>query len=277
MLNNLFIRYRQREVEERPRGATRADPGAAQIWRHALSQVARSVPWPHLGMALAVALAAGSIPWLSGLALDAVDREITGIAVEGDLRGVQRAELDRRLEPWLGRSYFASDLEDIKAAVEQEPWVDTAAVRRVWPGGLNVEVVEHVPVAFWNGNKLMTRTGEVISPDSVAAAGNLPQLSGPPKRASEVLDTAQRISARLVQEDLRLAGLSQEARGAWTLQLDNGISVELGRDRIDQRLERFLAVYSSHLKTRVSEVAGVDARYSNGIAVSWKDDGQEQI
>lgn len=277
MLNNLFIRYRHRDIEERPRGATRSEADTVQFWRQALRQVARTMPWTHLGLAFAVALAAGSIPWLSGHALDAMDREITRITVDGDLRGVQRSELEGRLQPWLGLSFFASDLEDIKAAIEQEPWIDTAAVRRVWPGGLSVEVVEHVPVAFWNNSNLMTRKGEVISPASVAAAGNLPQLSGPADRAREVLDTARQISARLGQADLRLASLSQEARGAWTLQLDNGVTVELGRDRLDQRLERFLSVYRSHLKARISEVVGVDARYSNGIAVRWKDDGQEQI
>jgi cell division protein FtsQ len=277
MLNRFYIRYRYKETEERRRGATPMQATTAQILQQALTQVMQKMPWTHIGLTLMVALLAGSIPWVSDKVLDAMDRQITGISVRGDLKGVGQADLEKRLQPWLGRSFFASDLETIKASVEQEPWVDTAAVRRVWPGRLVVEVVEHEPVAFWNGSSLMTRKGEIITPDSVSAAGVLPQLNGPEDRAEEVLGTARRLSDRLVADDLRLAGLSQEARGAWTLKLDNGIAVELGRDRIEERLERFLAVYRSHLKTRVSEVAGVDARYSNGIAVRWKDSAQENI
>lgn len=277
MLNRLQARYRPLEPEERPRGATRAKKTPGQLLREVVSDLATKLPWSHLGLALAVALLAGSIPWVSGQALDAMDRDITGISVKGELRGVERDDLEARLQPWLGRSFFASDLESVKASVEQEPWIDTAAVRRVWPGRLVVEVVEHEPVAYWNSSSLMTRKGEVITPASVAVAGALPQLSGPNDRAGEVLETARTLSERLTGDDLRLAALSQEARGAWTLKLDNGITVELGRDRIEERLDRFLAVYRSHLKVRATEVAGVDARYSNGIAVRWKNSAQENI
>lgn len=277
MLRQPQLRYRDREPEERRRGASRTRQSTLQLLLQMLSQIAQKLPWLHLGLALAVALLAGSIPWVSSTALAAMDRDITGISVEGDLRGIAQADLEQRLKPWLGRSFFASDLEAVKASIEQEPWVDTAAVRRVWPGSLVVEVVEHQPVAFWNQGSLMTRKGAVISPESVASVGVLPQLTGPAERAEEVLETARLLSDQLAGDDLRLAGLSQESRGAWTLKLDNGISVELGRDRIEERLERFLAVYRSHLKVRVSEVAGVDARYSNGIAVRWKNSAQENI
>lgn len=277
MLKPLHIRQGSRQVEERPRGATRARQSVPQIWREIMSQLAHKIPWGHLSMGLLVALVAGSIPWISGQALAAMDRQIVDISVQGDLHGVAPTALENRLQPWLGRSFFASDLEAVKRSLEQEPWIDTAAVRRVWPDSLVVEVVEHDPVAFWNQNSLLTRKGEVITPDSVAAAGVLPQLDGPADRAQEVLSTARMLSERLAADDLRLASLRQEARGAWTLKLDNGISVELGRDRVEERLTRFLSVYRSHLKVRVTEVEGVDARYSNGIAVRWKNSAQENI
>ena len=277
MLSQFYIRHSSRELDERRRGATPAQASTAQLVRQALTQMGRALPWTHLGLALAVALVAGSIPWVSDKVVSAMDRQISRISIHGDLNGIDQLELEVRLQPWLGRSFFATDLEEVKASVEQEPWVDTAAVKRVWPGELVIEVVEHQPVAFWNRDSLMTRQGEIITPSSVSAAGVLPQLSGPSERAGEVLDMARRLSDQLVTDDLRLAGLSQEARGAWTLTLDNGISVELGKDRVEQRLDRFLAVYRSHLKARISEVAGVDARYSNGVAVQWKDIAQKNI
>jgi cell division protein FtsQ len=64
--------------------------------------------------------------------------------------------------------------------------------------------------------------------------------------------------------------LSLEQRGAWTLTLSNGIEVELGRDQVTQRFDRFVTVYQERLASRANEVKGVDARYSNGVAVKWK-------
>ena len=80
------------------------------------------------------------------------------------------------------------------------------------------------------------------------------------------------MSDQLVGYGLGFAGLSLEERGAWTLTLTNGIEVVLGRDQVEERFERFIAVYENRLAARVDEVSRIDARYSNGVAVQWKSD-----
>ena len=70
---------------------------------------------------------------------------------------------------------------------------------------------------------------------------------------------------------LGLESLRLEARGAWTLLLSNGIRVSLGRDRVDERFQRFMTVYESRLAPIAASINGVDARYGNGVAVRWRD------
>ena len=56
-------------------------------------------------------------------------------------------------------------------------------------------------------------------------------------------------------------------RRAWQLRLDSGLVIELGRERIESRLDRFIAAYvrtSGRLQRRLEHV---DLRYSNGFAV----------
>ena len=125
-------------------------------------------------------------------------------------------------------------------------------------------------MAYWTDGRLVSRTGELFAPGNPEVAGRLPRLAGPDERVRDVIRMAQTMSEQLVGHGLNFAGLSLEQRGAWTLQLANGIEVVLGRDQVEQRFERFITVYETRLASRSDEVSRVDARYTNGVAVQWK-------
>ena len=65
-----------------------------------------------------------------------------------------------------------------------------------------------------------------------------------------------------------IAQISLSPRFAWQLRLDNGMQLELGREQMQQRLVRFVAVYPYSLATMAHRVNYVDLRYRNGFAVS---------
>ena len=58
-------------------------------------------------------------------------------------------------------------------------------------------------------------------------------------------------------------------RYAWRIQLNTGTVLELGRENIKERLERYVLVYG-HSIARLSQdgpLAYVDLRYPNGFAI----------
>ncbi|MDP1941764.1 MAG: cell division protein FtsQ/DivIB, partial [Gallionella sp.] len=65
-------------------------------------------------------------------------------------------------------------------------------------------------------------------------------------------------------------------RHAWQLHLSNDMVVELGRDAMQQRLARFVAIYPYSLGVALQEgteaerVKWVDMRYRNGFAVRMR-------
>ena len=67
-----------------------------------------------------------------------------------------------------------------------------------------------------------------------------------------------------------LARLKLDERGAWELQLDNGVTLRLGRQHIDQRFDRFMQAASRVVAARAAEIAYVDLRYSSGFAIGWR-------
>jgi cell division protein FtsQ len=71
-------------------------------------------------------------------------------------------------------------------------------------------------------------------------------------------------------DGLSLIGLTLETRGAWTLELDNGIRIVAGREQLVPRLRRFLNIYRLSLADKAEQIEQIDIRYTNGVAVSWR-------
>ncbi|HLT13512.1 MAG TPA: cell division protein FtsQ/DivIB [Marinobacter sp.] len=271
MLETLLIRSRAVPPEQpRRRGATTVEPGRDRFG--VLKAILAAVPWLQVGLGATVVLLAALVPWGTDRLLTAMDQQIVAVDVHGQFVGDSQVAIERAAGVWVGKSYFSTDLAEIKAELERRPWVESAAVKRVWPGRLEIDIREKKPLAYWSDGRLVSRSGELFAPANPEVAGKLPRLSGPDERVRDVIAMARSMSDQLFGYGLGFAGLSLEQRGAWTLTLTNGIEVVLGRDQVEQRFERFITVYENRLASRVDEVSRVDARYTNGVAVQWKAD-----
>ncbi len=269
MLETLLIRSRAEPSDPpRRRGATSLGPERDRFG--VLKAILATVPWLQVGMGAVIVLLAALVPWGTGKVLGAMDQQILAVDVKGEVVGDSKVAIERAAGNWIGKSYFATDLSEIKDSLERRPWVESAAVRRVWPNRLAIDIREKKPLAYWTDGRLVSRTGELFLPPNPEVAGRLPKLAGPDERVRDVIRMAQTMSEELVGHGLNFAGLSLEQRGAWTLKLANGIEVVLGRDQVEQRFERFITVYETRLASRSDEVSRVDARYTNGVAVQWK-------
>jgi cell division protein FtsQ len=54
------------------------------------------------------------------------------------------------------------------------------------------------------------------------------------------------------------------------MDLDNGVTVRLGRRDVDERIDRFIHTASQVISHRLNEIGYVDMRYSNGFAIGWR-------
>ena len=225
-------------------------------------------PWLRPAAALALflsvttALAAG-VAW----ALDPANLPLRDVQVAGDFRHLDRAVLQARLTPFLDAGFFGIDVAAVQRSVQDMPWVDRVSVRRVWPDRLVVQVQEQRAVARWGESAYLNPRGEVFEPARPIAESGLPRLDGPAGRGRQVLAAYRRMSDILAGLRLGIDELRQDPRRAWHLRLSNGVAVELGRARPQQRLARFVAVYPALLVSGQAGITAVDLRYSNGFAV----------
>lgn len=157
------------------------------------------------------------------------------------------------------------DIERLRRSLEQLPWVRSVNIRREFPDRLAVLLEEHQALARWNGNKLVNIQGEAFVADSDQ---ELPGFIGPEGTSAEVARHYAEFNRQLAELDLHTAQLSLSPRHAWEMRLSNGVVLKLGREDMQQRLARFVAVYPYSLAAIQSQVKYVDLRYRNGFAVS---------
>ena len=103
------------------------------------------------------------------------------------------------------------------------------------------------------------------------AASNvvLPEFNGPEDAAREVTGHYEEFSRLLKPFNLALTRMTLSDRRALQLKLNNGLVVELGRDKVRERLEKFVGVYDQTVAKLPHSVAYADLRYPNGFAVRY--------
>jgi cell division protein FtsQ len=160
-------------------------------------------------------------------------------------------------------NFFTVDLERTRQAFEKLPWVRKVSVRRKFPWSLEVEIEEQVALATWNGKELVNTHGEVFTAKTEQV---LPAFIGQPDTSAQVSQMYGELNTALQPMQQQIALISLSPRFAWQVKLDSGMVLELGREEMQPRLARFVAVYPYSLAAMTRPVKHVDLRYRNGFA-----------
>lgn len=224
----------------------------------------KRLSWPLLLLALGY----GTYE-LSLRALPYADQPIATISVEGDLSYVNQQAVQQRIEPFASASFFSVDLLSMRRELESMPWIASAQVRRVWPDQLVVRLEEQLPIARWGDEALLNNQGEAFAPLELTDYPHLPQLYGPKRAQQQVMQQYQMLSQMLRPMGFSVARLELRERGSWFLSTGQGIELLLGRDHLVEKMRRFTAIYTKSLKEQQTNIARIDLRYANGLAVAW--------
>ncbi len=170
-------------------------------------------------------------------------------------------------------NFLTVDIDQIRQSLEKLPWVRRVGIRREFPGRLVVQIEEYKALARWNDDALVNSQGEVFVAETTQT---LPRFIGVDGSSVEVAQQYAKFTEQLAPLHLQVTQLSLSERHAWQLHLSNDMVVELGRQAMDERLARFVAVYpygfgqvrltgKSEVSARAMQV--VDMRYQHGFAV----------
>jgi cell division protein FtsQ len=202
---------------------------------------------------------------------------IGGIVVQGDVTHNSVATLRANVAPRLAGNFFTVDLQQARQAFEAVPWVRHAVVRRQFPNKLRVELQEHEPEALWgpeSESRLVNTYGEVFeaNPGDVEQE-DMPRLAGPEGTAAQVLAMYRGLKPMLDKLDLGVEQVALTGRGGWTMHLDSGATVELGRGSSEevlarsQRFAQTLTQVTAKYGRKPEALVTADLRHTDGYAV----------
>jgi len=199
-----------------------------------------------------------------------IDRPLARIAVDSPYQRVAQSEIKRLVGDISSGGFISLNLALVRERLEAHPWIASASVRRQWPDRLQLSIVEEVPIARWRDSGFLNRSGLALQASDSSTLGDLPLLVGPEGSSRLVMSEFRDVSELMFAQGLKVLAFSVDAHGARRLTLNSGHEVVLGRGDVIAKVRRFLTIWQGELASRQQEIKAIDARYDNGVAVSWQ-------
>ncbi|MCB5188581.1 cell division protein FtsQ/DivIB [Methylobacillus caricis] len=187
------------------------------------------------------------------------------VRVEGQLEHVTREQIKLIVDRHLQGNFFTVDVVKARDSFQKLPWARKVSVRKRWPDKLEVVVEEQKELARWGNIALVNTYGELFH---AASDSDLPVFYGPGDGVKEVAQYYGKYSQILAGVNgMRIAQLALTPRRAWQIKTDKGLVIELGREQMEERLQKFAGAYSQTLGGLKVGISYADLRYPNGFAV----------
>ena len=186
------------------------------------------------------------------------------VKVESHLQHVTQEQVRLIVSRYLRGNFFTVNLEKTREAFQKLPWARNVSVKRRWPSSLEVSIEEHQALARWGNVALVNTHGELFT---AASDADLPIFYGPGDAVSNMAQAFVQYQGMLqsIKQDVNELILSP--RGSWQLATGSGLTIALGRENMQQRLQRFLLAYDRTAASVGGKLTYVDLRYPNGFAV----------
>lgn len=195
--------------------------------------------------------------------------EIEHVDVVGVSAPAQQA-LIQHIKADTASGYFTTDLEQIRDHALGLSWVDRVVVSRAWPNAIVLRVTPRHAVARWGTGRYLSDDGVVFKPVQRFDHQNLPLLHGPHSQSRMMMTKYRDINQMFRPMDMRLKELYLTERMTWFMQFDNGIRLIVDQDQTMGKLQRLSEIAKTDLGLVWDNIAGIDLRYRNGLAVQWK-------
>lgn len=195
----------------------------------------------------------------TGFAVDQI--KVVGNRQTSEIDVLDKLELDG----WT--SLIGFDAEAARERIASLPWVEQAAVRKVYPHTLEVRIDERQAFAIWQQGRdlsVIEKSGRIIAPYSGGGQAALPLVigAGAPRFAPDMI---ARIG-RYPELAARVKGYIRVGERRWDLRIENGITVKLPEEDEDRAIAALVRMdRDGGLLER--DVAAVDMRIPDRLVL----------
>lgn len=173
-------------------------------------------------------------------------------------------------------SLVSMDVREAREKLQQLPWVETVAVRKVYPGKVEIDLAERDAYAIWQTGdtlSLVERDGRLIGAYGGSGFNDLPLVVGPgaADKASAFIDLLQDYPA--VASRMRAVIYVGERR--WNVRLGNGVTIKLPSGDPRGALEQLEAM-DAEQRVLSRDIASIDLRLADRTVVALTQNAMER-
>lgn len=173
-------------------------------------------------------------------------------------------------------SLVALDIAAARKALSELPWVQDVAVRKVYPGTIEVELTERKAFAIWQHGSdlsLIEKSGSVIAPLADNKFTGLPLFVGRDAETAAAGFDEQFANWPEIRD--RVKAYIRVAGRRWDLRLDNGVVIKLPEHNIPRAMQ-VLAVMELEQKILERDIVAIDLRLEDRTTVQLSPEAVER-
>ena len=197
---------------------------------------------------------------------------INEVHIQGEFKNITPQQIEKVVWSEPRGNFFAADLFKLRKQLEASTWVNHADVRRSWPDTLAVNVIEHQVEMRWQLDRWVNSDGAIVELPGVQETDDTITLGGDETYSGLILNQARAWRGLLNARGLSLRALSMSQSHAWSMKIQANkdvapFDVFVGNAFPEERFLRFLEFYQQELMHQVQQLAYVDLRYPDGLAI----------
>ena len=190
------------------------------------------------------------------------------VRIKGDLLRVSKEEFVHAIQPRLTPGLLRIDMAALRVHALDIPWVRDVSIRRVWPDGLDIFVIEERPFARWESGGYIDDRGRHFFAPKTDPAKRLPALFGPPGTQVMVSGIYRQLERKIAPLGLQLARIGLSPRGVFHITLRDGPHLVFPPDKEPvSRARSGIELIHREFPDRLHEIERIDFRYPDGFAL----------
>lgn len=197
------------------------------------------------------------------------DVPIKTVQVNSNLANVDKLEIKEIVAKFYTQGFFTVKLNDFEEELENIEWVYQANIKRKWPSTLVINMIEQQPTFRWAEQSLLNKNFDPFFVNENKNFTHLPKLKGSIGRQQYLSNLYNKYNKYFARHGLSIASIEEDARYDKLIHLDNGIRINIGKERVEQKIERCLLSFEEFSVDEIAAIASIDLRHSNGFAVRW--------
>ena len=189
---------------------------------------------------------------------------------------LNNSQLFEWLGPVIGENLISIDLVRLNKRLSEHPWVQTVSIQRIFPQGLEFELIERVPYARIKKDQtyLIDNLGFILSPEK-AGYGNLPLIllndskeqgvsNGELLKSLKTMDDFNQLSF-FKNNPLEVAELVGPSRVLFKTRKE-GFKIQMSRDELNEGFKNFKIIQDS-LEDENLKIQMIDLSFKDQVVI----------